>query len=113
MVKILIIGDSHLKRININDLNFDADVDARGGRKASHLSEETFMQDKYKIYDAFFVLLGGNDVHYHNFYNPHPKTSTETAQHLISSQFVSKTLNWIQFRFSYAVKSKNVATMLI
>ena len=95
MVKILIIGDSHLKRININDLEFEADVDARGGRKAHHLSENTFKQDKYKIYDAFFVLLGGNDVHYHDVYNQNPKTSTETAQHLISSPFVLKPQNLV------------------
>ena len=87
MVKILIIGDSHLKGLNSNKLTFQADINARGGRRAHHLSESFFAQEQYKKYDSFFIILGGNDVHHHEQYNPNPKTPEQTANHLISCQF--------------------------
>ena len=64
MVKVLVIGDSHHERIRISNLNFAADVDARGGKKAHHLSENTFntilkntMQSLFSLVAMAFTLM--------------------------------------------------------
>ena len=82
MTRVLIIGDSHLKRINKELLEYEVSVCARGGLKVSELNEQLFNQD----YDIFLLFVGGNDIHFHTFHNPEPKTVDATANTLISCQ---------------------------
>ena len=105
----LISGDSHLQGIKFRKLNFRAVMDARGGRRAHHLSESTFRQKEYSKYEAFFILLGGNDVYFHDFHNPNPKTPQEPAQQLFSFQFVLEAVDLILFNSNDEVMQKNLA----
>ena len=83
-MKFVIIGDSHLKRINNNQIEGDATVIAGGGLQAAGITEQFL--SKYKKYDVCFLFVGGNDVSYHPTYNPLPKTAKQTANRLISCQ---------------------------
>ena len=64
----MIIGDIHLKRVDDKVLQYHVSV--RGGLNVSQINEQVFHQE----YDVFFLLVGGNDIHYHDFLNPNPKT---------------------------------------
>ena len=99
MVNVLIIGDSHLKRLQPSKLNFAADIDARGGRKAHQLTESYFEQKDKRKYQCFFILQGVDDIHHHEYHNSNPKTPQETANHLISCQLSFEPINIISMNF--------------
>ena len=68
MSRFLINGDIHLKKVDDKVLQYHVSV--RGGLIVSQINEQVFHQE----YDVFFLLVGGNDIHYHDFQNPNPKT---------------------------------------
>ena len=91
MSNYLIIGDSHLKRLNANQVQGNTKIIARGGLQAHRITEKYLSE--FKDYNVCFLIVGGNDVSYHATHNPHPKTARQTADHLISCQI------FIEIRF--------------
>ena len=87
MHKILVIGDSHLKRVNKKEFNSSVKVIARGGLQDNQIGENFF--EFNKDYDAFILLVGGKDIHFHEYHNQNPKLLEETANHQIRCQFPS------------------------
>ena len=81
----LVIGDSHLCRLDPLNFNTHVVVDAVPGRKACSIPNSIFDQD----YD-FILAIGGNDINYHKYENATPKTPAETADKLISGQLHGK-----------------------
>ena len=66
MANFVAIGDSHLKKLNYHLLDNKIDICAQGGLKAVDLENDIFDQN----YDVFFLILGGNDTHCHEWKNP-------------------------------------------
>ena len=82
----LVIGDSHLCRLDPLNFNTHVVVDAVPGRKGCRIPNSIFDQD----YDFFILAIGGNDINYHKYKNATPKTPAETADKLISCQLHEK-----------------------
>ena len=82
--QILVIGDSHLKPHRVNYQGFPPNVRifARGGLHAAQVDETIFHQQ----YDAFVLIIGGNDIGFHEKLNPEPASPEATAQYLLSWQ---------------------------
>ena len=79
MPSYVIIGDSHLKLINLNQVQGDATVIAR-----YRISEQILATYRHK--NVCFLFVGGNDISFHSTYNPRPKTTQQTADRIISCQ---------------------------
>ena len=88
MAKYVINGDSHLKRVNHSQIQGNAKIIARGGWQAHRITEQYLSE--FKEYDVCFLIVGGNDVSFHPTYNPLHKTARQTADRLISCQFLLK-----------------------
>ena len=88
MANYVIIGDSHLKRVNHSQIQGNAKIIARGGLQAHRISEPYLSE--FEEYDVSFLIVGGNDVSFHPTYNPLHKTARQTADRLISCQFLLK-----------------------
>ena len=78
-----IIADSHLKRISRSQLGYPVSIEARGGLNVSQLTTDVFKKDQ----DVFFLIVGGNDIHFHPVHNTNPKTVKATAEKLMLSNF--------------------------
>ena len=61
--QVVVIGDSHLWRINKNELKHNVEVAAPGGMNARGVNID-YIQ-KFKNKNVAFLLVGGNDIHYH------------------------------------------------
>ena len=81
-MKILIVGDSHLQRVQDSLFEYPVTISSRGGMKAFDLENQIFHQD----FDVFMLILGGNDVHFHQRKNPAPRTPAACAAKLQSCQ---------------------------
>ena len=79
MPSYVIIGDSHLKLVNLNQVQGDATVIAR-----YRISEQILATYRHK--NVCFLFVGGNDISFHSTYNPRPKTTQQTADRIISCQ---------------------------
>ena len=91
MAKYVIIGDSHLKRVNHSQIQGNegnAKIIARGGLQAHRITEQYLSE--FKEYDVCFLIVGGNEVSFHPTYNPLHKTARQTADRLFSCQFLLK-----------------------
>ena len=82
IMKFLIIGDSHLQRVEDSLFQYHVAISSKGGLKAFDLDNQIFHQD----FDVFMLILGGNDVHFHQRKNPAPRTPAACAAKLQSCQ---------------------------
>ena len=81
-MKILVIGDSHLQRVQDSLFEHPVTLSSRDGMKAFDFEHQIFHQD----FDVFILILGGNDVHFHQRKNPAPRTPAACAAKLHSCQ---------------------------
>ena len=90
MNQVLVIGDSHLSRINLNELPNTVQVHARPGLNARDVDFRKIRE--FKTSNVVFLIVGGNDIHFHPRKNINPATPKATADQLISCQFVLQSL---------------------
>ena len=71
-----------MKRIRNASFDHEVKMDAVSGRMANQIDINNFKKE----YDFYILIIGGNDVNYHEFKNPEPKTPQQTAEKLCSCQ---------------------------